>query len=73
MAKLKGISFWEIDEEKGNSCTWRALLDLRNRVRHLSFVLLGNVVRFNGVFLWKSSIVPNQGDASLFSQCHASI
>ncbi|GJS82396.1 RNA-directed DNA polymerase, eukaryota, reverse transcriptase zinc-binding domain protein [Tanacetum coccineum] len=33
LVKLKNKSFWDVQEEKSDSCTWRALLDLRNKVR----------------------------------------
>nr|GEX02507.1 hypothetical protein [Tanacetum cinerariifolium] len=42
LVKLKEKRFWEINEEKTDSCTWRTLLDLRERVRPFIWYRIGN-------------------------------
>ncbi|GKC05518.1 RNA-directed DNA polymerase, eukaryota, reverse transcriptase zinc-binding domain protein, partial [Tanacetum coccineum] len=42
LVKLKGKSFWVIEEEAGDSGTWKALLELRNKIRPYTFHQIGN-------------------------------
>ncbi|GJS53317.1 RNA-directed DNA polymerase, eukaryota, reverse transcriptase zinc-binding domain protein [Tanacetum coccineum] len=42
LVKLKGKSFWVIDEEVGDSGTWKALLDLKYKIRHNIIHVIGN-------------------------------
>ncbi|GKE39537.1 hypothetical protein Tco_1462942 [Tanacetum coccineum] len=42
VVKLKRRSFWEIREKRDYSCTWKALLELRNKVRPYIVHTVGN-------------------------------
>ncbi|GJX59134.1 hypothetical protein Tco_0290524 [Tanacetum coccineum] len=41
-SNLKGKSFWVIEEEPGDSDAWKALLDLRNKIRPYIIHKVGN-------------------------------
>ncbi|GJS28519.1 RNA-directed DNA polymerase, eukaryota, reverse transcriptase zinc-binding domain protein [Tanacetum coccineum] len=47
LVKLKGKSFWVIEEEPGDSGTWKALLDLRNKIRPYIIHKVGNGKRIS--------------------------
>ncbi|GJT55301.1 RNA-directed DNA polymerase, eukaryota, reverse transcriptase zinc-binding domain protein [Tanacetum coccineum] len=61
LVKLKGKSFWVIEEEPGDSGTWKALLDLkRKKFSLILFTKLGMVREFlylieNGKWSWPES------------------
>ncbi|GJY92618.1 RNA-directed DNA polymerase, eukaryota, reverse transcriptase zinc-binding domain protein [Tanacetum coccineum] len=57
LVKLKGKSFWVIEEEPGDSDTWKALLDLRNKIRPYIIHKVGNGKRIS---MWNDNW-SNQG------------
>ncbi|GJT19200.1 RNA-directed DNA polymerase, eukaryota, reverse transcriptase zinc-binding domain protein [Tanacetum coccineum] len=42
VVKLKGKSFWEVNDGTDDSCTWRTLLDMRLKVRPFFVYSIGN-------------------------------
>ncbi|GKB71204.1 RNA-directed DNA polymerase, eukaryota, reverse transcriptase zinc-binding domain protein [Tanacetum coccineum] len=42
VVKLKGKRFWNISEERNDSCTWKALLEMRYKVRPFFVHVVGN-------------------------------
>ncbi|GJY59365.1 hypothetical protein Tco_0459257 [Tanacetum coccineum] len=42
LVKVKGRSFWDISDEKNDSCTWKALLGMRNKVKPFFVHTMGN-------------------------------
>ncbi|GJU16286.1 hypothetical protein Tco_1144252 [Tanacetum coccineum] len=39
---IKGKSFWNVSEERNDSCTWKALLEMRSKVRPFFMHSVGN-------------------------------
>nr|GEY07351.1 hypothetical protein [Tanacetum cinerariifolium] len=42
LVKLKGKSFGEVSEDRDDSCTWKALFDIRSKVRYFFVHSVGN-------------------------------
>ncbi|GJZ74268.1 RNA-directed DNA polymerase, eukaryota, reverse transcriptase zinc-binding domain protein [Tanacetum coccineum] len=64
--KLKGRSIWEIDYAGSDSCGWKKMLDLRDKVRHHPMFQVGNGKSISAWFdKWcslgpLSSFIPNK-------------
>ncbi|GJV47845.1 RNA-directed DNA polymerase, eukaryota, reverse transcriptase zinc-binding domain protein [Tanacetum coccineum] len=52
LVKLKGKSFWAVEEEDNDSGTWKALLELRDKIRPHIIHIVGNG---RNVSMWKDS------------------